>query len=301
MRWKGGRRSSNVDDRRGQGAGHSSAGAAPVLLRFLPALVRTKTGRTILIVAVIAIFGSRMLGIDLLPLLLGGGGATVQQADYQPTAEEEELVQFVSVVLADTEDTWNTVFAERGGSYKEPTLVLFTDRVNSACGMAGAAMGPFYCPGDQKLYIDLSFFRDLAQRHGAPGDFAQAYVVAHEIGHHVQNLLGITSQVHNQRGKISKEAYNELSVRLELQADFLAGMWAHHIHKMKGTLEKGDFEEAMSAAQAIGDDNIQKRSQGYVVPESFTHGTSEQRMRWFRKGVETGDLRQGDTFNARPL
>ncbi|MEP1594357.1 MAG: neutral zinc metallopeptidase, partial [Halieaceae bacterium] len=275
MRWQGGRRSSNVDDRRGQGAVSGSAGAAPVILRFLPALIRTKTGRTILIVGVIAIFGSRLLGIDLLPMLLGGGGGIVQQqADYQPTAEEEQLVQFVSVVLADTEDTWNTLFAENGRRYQEPTLVLFTDRVNSACGMAGAAMGPFYCPGDQKLYIDLSFFGDLAQRHGAPGDFAQAYVVAHEVAHHVQTLLGISQQVRQAGQGRSKAEVNALSVRQELQADCFAGLWGHAANTKRDLLDPGDLEEALTAATAIGDDRLQREAGGRVVPDSFTHGTS---------------------------
>ena len=297
MRWQGGRRSSNVDDRRGQGTVSGSAGAAPVLLRFLPALVRTKTGRTILIVGVIAIFGSRLLGIDLLPMLLGGSGAAVQQqASYQPTAEEEQLVQFVSVVLADTEDTWTELFAENGRSYKEPTLVLFTGRVNSACGMAGAAMGPFYCPGDQKLYIDLSFFGDLAQRHGAPGDFAQAYVVAHEVGHHVQTLLGISQQVRQAGQGRSKAEVNALSVRQELQADCFAGLWGHAANTKRDLLDPGDLEEALTAATAIGDDRLQREAGGRVVPDSFTHGTSEQRVRWFRVGFEQGSLEACDTF-----
>ncbi|MEP1470239.1 MAG: neutral zinc metallopeptidase [Halieaceae bacterium] len=299
MRWQGGRRSSNVDDRRGQGAVSGSAGAAPVILRFLPALIRTKTGRTILIVGVIAIFGSRLLGIDLLPMLLGGGGGIVQQqADYQPTAEEEQLVQFVSVVLADTEDTWNTLFAENGRRYQEPTLVLFTDRVNSACGMAGAAMGPFYCPGDQKLYIDLSFFGDLAQRHGAPGDFAQAYVVAHEVAHHVQTLLGISQQVRQAGQGRSKAEVNALSVRQELQADCFAGLWGHAANTKRDLLDPGDLEEALTAATAIGDDRLQREAGGRVVPDSFTHGTSEQRVRWFRVGFEQGSLEACDTFKG---
>lgn len=298
MRWQGGRRSSNVDDRRGQGAVSGSAGAAPVLLRFLPALVRTKTGRTILIVAVIAIFGSRILGIDLLPMLLGGGGPVQQQADYQPSAEEEQLVQFVSVVLADTEDTWNALFAENGRNYQEPTLVLFTDRVNSACGMAGAAMGPFYCPGDQKLYIDLSFFGDLARRHGAPGDFAQAYVVAHEVGHHVQTLLGISQQVRQAGQGRSKAEVNALSVRQELQADCFAGLWGHAANTKRDLLDPGDLEEALTAATAIGDDRLQRESGGRVVPDSFTHGTSAQRVRWFRVGFEQGSLEACDTFKG---
>ena len=201
-------------------------------------------------------------------------------------------------MLADTEDVWNNTFRQLGRQYRNPTLVLFTDQVQSACGVAGAAVGPFYCPGDEKLYIDLSFFRELKARFRAPGDFAQAYVIAHEVGHHIQHLLGTMDQVDSARRRLREAEANQLSVGLELQADFLAGVWAHHAQK-RGALEQGDVEEALGAASAIGDDRLQRESQGYVVPDSFTHGTSEQRIGWFRKGLETGDIRQGDTFNAR--
>jgi predicted metalloprotease len=215
------------------------------------------------------------------------------QESYTPTAEEEELAQFVKVVLADTEDVWNKLME----NYQEPTLVLFTESVQSGCGSASAASGPFYCPADEKVYIDLSFYSELKNRLGAPGDFAQAYVIAHEVGHHVQHLLGISDKVHRMRGQLSEEENNTMSVKLELQADFLAGVWAHYADQMNNIIEPGDFEEALNAANAIGDDRLQKQGQGYVVPDSFTHGTSEQRMRWFRKGYETGDTKQGDTFS----
>jgi predicted metalloprotease len=231
-----------------------------------------------------------------------------QQAQQKQTTQtqandgNDELAQFVSVVLKDTEDIWNTQFREQlGKNYKEPILVLFSDKVQSACGFASAATGPFYCPADSKLYIDLSFYQQLRDRFKAPGDFAMAYVVAHEVAHHVQNLLGLTRQVSSQRGRVPEKQYNDLSVRLELQADFLAGVWAHHAQKTKKILQEGDIEEALTAANAIGDDKIQMESRGYVVPDSFTHGTSEQRMRWFMKGFRTGDLTQGDTFGAREL
>lgn len=218
-------------------------------------------------------------------------------------SQEDELAEFVSVVLKDCEDVWNKVFREqvRGGSYQEPVLVLFNNEVESACGFASAATGPFYCPGDQNMYIDLSFYYDLKNRFGAPGDFAMAYVVAHEVGHHVQYLLGTTREVRQQQRRLPKVKANKLSVMLELQADFYAGLWAHHAQKMKNILEKGDIEEALNAAQAIGDDRLQKNSRGYVIPESFTHGTSAQRMRWYKKGFESGRLRDGDTFSARRL
>lgn len=228
-----------------------------------------------------------------------------QQGTATPGAAGEELndemKQFVSVVLADTEKVWRQQFQKMGQQYVEPTLVMFSGQVRSACGHATAATGPFYCPGDQKVYIDFAFFDELKQRFKAPGDFAQAYVIAHEIGHHVQKLLGITDQVDAMRGRISEEEYNQLSVRLELQADFFAGMWAHHAEKQWHILERGDMEEALNAATAIGDDRLQHQAQGYVVPESFTHGTSAQRVRWFRKGLETGDFAQSDTFKARDL
>ena len=302
MRWKDGRRSDNVEDRRGQSAGYSAAGAAPLLLRFLPAMIRSKTGRVILVVGVLAIFGGKLLGIDVLSLFLGGGGATATgQASREFSQQEQQLADFVSVVLADTEDTWGQVFRQQGGVYREPTLVLFSGRVNSACGLASAAVGPFYCPGDQKLYIDLSFFNDLSQRHGAPGDFAQAYVVAHEVGHHVQTLLGISQQVQAAgRGRSAAEV-NALSVRQELQADCFAGLWGHAANQQRQLLDPGDLEEALRAATAIGDDRLQREAGGRVVPDSFTHGTSAQRVAWFRRGFESGELAACDTFAADAL
>jgi predicted metalloprotease len=204
-------------------------------------------------------------------------------------------------VLASTEDVWNEQLPRYGTDYREPTLVLFRDQVESACGIQGAAVGPFYCPGDEQLYLDLSFFAEMERRLGAPGDFAQAYVIAHEVGHHIQRLLGVENQVRAQQRSASEAEANQLSVRMELQADFLAGMWAHHADEMQGVIEPGDAEEALQAASAIGDDTLQRRGQGRVVPETFTHGTSAQRVKWFRRGLETGDLKQGDTFNARDL
>ncbi len=229
------------------------------------------------------------------------GQINTEQNDYTASAEDEEAADFVKVVLADNEDVWNSVFTSGGMKYKEPILVLFRSQVSSACGNASSSSGPFYCSGDQKIYIDLSFYDELKTRFNAPGDFAMAYVVSHEVGHHVQNLLGISDKVHAQRSRLSEEEYNELSVRLELQADFFAGLWAHHADKMKSILDEGDIEEALNAANAIGDDRLQKQSQGYVVPDAFTHGTSEQRMRWFKKGYSTGDIGQGDTFAASSL
>jgi predicted metalloprotease len=296
MKWKGGRRSSNVEDRRGEYVGRASAGAAPALLRFLPALVRTKTGRIILVVGVLLFFGSRMLGIDLLPMLLGSSVPAVQQQAQEVSPQEQELADFVSVVLADTEDTWRGLFAGLGRSYREPTLVLFSGRVNSACGLATAAVGPFYCPGDQQLYIDLSFFRDLSERHDSPGDFAQAYVVAHEVGHHVQTLLGISQQVHEAGQGKSKAQVNALSVRQELQADCFAGLWGHAANVDRSLLDPGDLEEALTAATAIGDDRLQREAGQNVVPDSFTHGSSAQRVQWFRAGFESGAFEDCDTF-----
>ncbi len=301
MRWKDGRRSDNVEDRRGQSAGYSAAGAAPLLLRFLPAMIRSKTGRVILVVGVLAIFGGKLLGIDVLSLFLGGGATATGQASREFSQQEQQLADFVSVVLADTEDTWGAVFRQQGGVYREPTLVLFSGRVNSACGFASAAVGPFYCPGDQKLYIDLSFFNDLSQRHGAPGDFAQAYVVAHEVGHHVQTLLGISQQVQAAgRGRSAAEV-NALSVRQELQADCFAGLWGHAANQQRKLLDPGDLEEALRAATAIGDDRLQREAGGRVVPDSFTHGSSAQRVAWFRRGFESGELAACDTFAADTL
>jgi len=239
---------------------------------------------------------------EIIGMLISQGGGQIAAggapaAEYIPTAEEQKLAEMVSVVLADTEDVWGRQFAQMGKRYEEPKLVLFSGAVESACGHAQAAMGPFYCPADHKAYIDLSFYNDLKQRHNAPGDFAQAYVIAHEIGHHVQNLLGISDQVHQLRASGASETeVNQASVRLELQADFFAGVWAHHANKARQILEQGDVEEALTAATAIGDDRLQKEGRGYVVPDSFTHGTSAQRVRWFKKGLETGDFNQGNTF-----
>ncbi len=301
MRWRGNRQSSNVEDRRGQSAGYSSSSAAPLILRFLPALINTKGGRVILVVGLVVVFGGKMLGIDVLPMLLGGGAQAPVQSSRELSAPEQEMAEFVSVVLADTEDTWHAIFAELGRQYGEPKLILFTGRVNSACGMASAAVGPFYCPGDQQLYIDLSFFSDLQTRYGAPGDFAQAYVIAHEVGHHVQTLLGISEQVQAaKRGKSKSEA-NALSVRQELQADCFAGLWGHAANIDRSLLDPGDLEEALTAATAIGDDRLQRDAGRSVVPDSFTHGSSAQRVKWFTTGFESGDIKACDTFGTSSL
>ena len=295
MRWEKGRRSDNIDDRRADTTSYASAGAAPLLLRFLPAMLRSKTGRVILIAGVVIIFGGKMLGVDVLGLFLGGAGGSVA-SQAQPTQEQQRQADFVAVVLADTEDTWNQIFREQGKVYREPTLVLFSGRVNSACGMASAAVGPFYCPGDQQLYIDLSFFSDLSERHGAPGDFAQAYVIAHEVGHHVQTLLGISQQVRKAGQGRSEAEVNALSVLQELQADCFAGMWGHAANVDRKLLDPGDLEEALGAATAIGDDRLQREAGRQVVPDSFTHGSSAQRVKWFRAGFDSGQLSQCDTF-----
>lgn len=294
MRWQGRRQSSNVEDQRGRRAGGNMMGG-------LGGGLLTKGG--IGVVIVILIIGW-LTGRNPLSLLQEIGGSSPgigyeQSAEqpYTPSAEEQQLAEFTATVLADTEDVWNSLLQ----GYREPTLVLFSGNVRSACGFASAATGPFYCSADEKLYIDLSFFDELNTRFGAPGDFAQAYVVAHEVGHHVQHLMGITDKVHSMNGQISEEQYNQLSVRLELQADYLAGVFAHHAQQTKNILEAGDIEEALTAATAIGDDRLQMQTRGYVTPDSFTHGTSEQRVRWFKKGFETGDLKQGDTFNATNL
>jgi hypothetical protein len=254
-------------------------------------------GFGIIIIIIIA-----LLGGDIGSFLNPNSGVVNPgtQAPYESTQQEDELAEFVSVVLADTEDVWTEIFRENGRTYQKPTLVLFNDSVQSACGVAGSSTGPFYCPADQKVYIDLEFYQQLSQRFGAPGDFAMAYVVAHEVGHHVQTLLGISQQVQDLRGRVSETQYNTYLVRLELQADYLAGVFAHYVHG-RGYLEEGDLEEAINAANAIGDDRLQKQSQGYVIPDSFTHGTSEQRMRWFKRGFQYGDLEHGDTFNTNDL
>jgi predicted metalloprotease len=285
VRWTAGRRSTNVDDRRGIRITRGVAGG----------------GIGTLLVVIVALY----LGIDPTAILNqaapeGGGPAVSQPAGERP-AEENQLADFVSVVLADTEDTWSELFRQGGQRYAEPTLVLFTDAVESACGLADAAMGPFYCPGDQKVYIDLGFYRELQERFHAPGDFAQAYVIAHEVGHHVQNLLGIEAEVRAARQRSGEREGNRLSVLLELQADCLAGVWAHHAARTRAVVEQGDVEEALGAASAIGDDRLQRQTRGRVVPDSFTHGTSEQRARWFSRGLETGQLAQCDTFSAREL
>lgn len=304
MRWMGGRRSSNVEDRRGQSAGGGLGGGG-----FPGGFGGGGGGRRIgigggiggVVVVVILL----LLGVDPSVLLQGGGGggyAPIERPQSGSTQQaQDQQAQFVSVVLADTEDTWRPIFQAGGAQYVEPKLVLFSGAVNSACGFAQAAVGPFYCPNDMKVYIDLSFYDDLKTRFGAPGDFAQAYVIAHEVGHHVQNLLGITDQMEQARRRVSEREYNALSVRLELQADCFAGIWAHHNHKTGGVIEPGDVDEALNAAAAIGDDALQRKSQGHVVPDSFTHGTSAQRQRWFHKGLETGDVRACDTFKATAL
>ena len=301
MRWKGGRRSSNVEDRRGQSAGYGGSGSSSGLMGFIPMLVRTKTGRSILVIGLVLFFGAKLIGIDLLPLLTGGTTTSAASKPFEMTPEQKEQSDFVSVILADTEDTWRVLLTKEGLAYKEPTLVLFTNRVNSACGMATAAVGPFYCPGDQQLYIDLSFFRDLAQRHKAPGDFAQAYVIAHEVGHHLQTLLGISDHVRQTGRGQSKEQVNALSVRQELQADCFAGLWGHSANAERQLLDPGDLEEALTAATAIGDDRLQRESGRGVVPDSFTHGTSAQRVKWFRKGFSSGALSSCDTFSTESL
>lgn len=284
MRWKDRRMSSNVEDRRGLSAKRGMVGGGMGM------------GVIVLVLAVYMLGGDPNQVLQMLPVDQMQGSAQA----YQPTAEEEELAQFVSVVLAETEDVWTQLFREMGHSYEYPKLVLFSGSVQSACGYAGSATGPFYCPGDRKVYIDLSFFNELQERFQAPGDFAMAYVIAHEIGHHVQTLLGISDQVMSQRSRLSETEFNKQMVCMELQADFLAGVWAHYTSRMN-LLEEGDLNEAMNAASAVGDDRIQKAAQGYVVPDSFTHGTSEQRKRWFKKGFTTGDPGQGDTFNAAVL
>lgn len=284
MQWRGRRQSGNVEDQRGSGGG---MGGLPI---------KGGLGIVVIVVIIGLITGRNPLSL-LQQIPLDNGVEVSQSAPYQASPEEEELSQFVRVVLADTEDVWNQLM----DSYREPTLVLFSGSVQSGCGSADASTGPFYCSADEKLYIDLSFYEDLKSQLGAPGDFAQAYVIAHEVGHHVQHLLGITDKVHAMHGQLSEEEYNKLSVKLELQADFLAGVWAHHANNMSDILEEGDLEEALNAASAIGDDRLQKQARGYVVPDSFTHGTSEQRMRWFRRGFETGDLEEGDTFNTTTL
>lgn len=287
MRWRSGRRSVNVEDRRGRGVGRKAGGVGIVGI----------------LIALVAMY----FGVDpaLVMRMIGGGsglvGPTEQQAPQQRPPEEDQLADMVAVVLGDTEDTWKAIFEASGKRYQEPKLVMFTGSVNSACGMAGAATGPFYCPADHKVYIDLSFYQDLKTRHGAPGDFAQAYVIAHEVGHHVQNLLGLSDKVHQARRQQSKTEANKMSVKLELQADCFAGVWANHADRARQILERGDVEEALTAASAIGDDRLQKEARGYVTPDSFTHGSSAQRVRWFRTGLKSGNVADCNTFAAASL
>jgi len=285
MRWEQGRRSDNIEDRRGMrvsGKGIAGGGIGMIVLAL-----------------VVMYFGG-----DPSVVLQQAGNLAPAQTSQQPATfspEEEKLKEFMSVVLADTEDVWGTIFKNSGQAYPQPQLVLFSGAVQSACGHAEAAMGPFYCPGDRKLYLDMSFFNDLAKRLDAPGDFAQAYVLAHEVGHHVQTLTGVSEQVHAAQSRASETERNALQVRMELQADCFAGVWAHHANQARQILEPGDTEEALAAASGVGDDRLQKQARGYVVPESFTHGSSTQRMQWFNRGMQSGDPGQCDTFKAARL
>jgi uncharacterized protein len=274
MLWRGRRESGNVEDRRFSG-GRIAAGG----------------GILGVIVYVISLF----MGGDPSQLPQPGGSRPLTEAEQ---AADDERAHFVKVVLAETEDVWHSILQREGKSYVDPTLVLFRDQVESACGFASSASGPFYCPSNQRVYIDLSFFEEMQNRFQVKGDFPMAYVIAHEVGHHVQNLLGISDKVAGLRQQLSEKEYNRYSVKLELQADFFAGVWARHAHQMDTILEEGDIEEGLMAANAVGDDRLQKQSKGYVVPDAFTHGTSQQRMYWFKKGFETGDIRQGDTFSS---
>lgn len=285
MKWQGRRQSSNVEDRRGMGTGTKAAAGGGII------------GIAILL---LSIFGGET-GQQIAPVLqqLTQNIQVENTTQRELTASEIEIGEFVSTVFADTEDVWHKIFQENGMKYREPSMVLFTGGVQSACGSATSAVGPFYCPADEKVYMDLDFFEELKTRFGAMGgDFAIAYVIGHEVGHHVQNLLGINQQVRQAQSGMREAEANKLAVKQELQADFFAGVWAHHVRQY---LDVGDIEEALSAAHAVGDDAIQKRMQGHVVPDAFTHGTSEQRKRWFTKGFQTGDIHQGDTFAARNL
>ena len=284
MRWRGGRRSKNIEDRRASGGRRGVLGGG--------------------IGTIVLILVAMYFGVDPTPLLQGMQGGSASSSGTRPTEEDlknDPLADMVSVVVADTEDVWHEIFAAEGQQYREPTLVLFRGSTRSACGLGQAAMGPFYCPADQKAYIDLSFYETMRTRFRAPGDFAQAYVIAHEIGHHVQNLVGTSGKVHSMKRQLSQVEGNALSVKLELQADCYAGVWANRANKARNILESGDVEEALGAAAAIGDDTLQRQSQGTVVPESFTHGTSEQRQRWFRAGLASGDVNDCNTFNVARL
>jgi predicted metalloprotease len=283
MRWIGGRESSNVDDRRGLSTGGGVAVGGGII-------------GVIIIVLRLLLGGSSNNGSEQIQV-----PGQSQQMTAEEKAADDKRAKFVKVVLGYTEDVWGELFSQQGKQYQQPTLVLFRNSVQSACGFASSASGPFYCPRDQEVYIDLSFYQELQDRFQAPGDFAMAYVIAHEVGHHIQKLLGISDKMENMRQQLSEGEYNKYSVMMELQADFFAGVWAHHAQQMKNILEPGDVDEALNAANAIGDDRLQKESQGYVVPESFTHGTSKQRVYWFKKGFDTGDMNQGDTFHDPSL
>lgn len=288
MDFRNGRESRNVEDRRGQGGRRLGGGG--------------KIGIGTIVLALIAMY----FGIDPSVVLntsevMAPPAVESTQSGQPRPAAEDEMARFVSMVLADTEDTWGPIFKAGGAQYREPGMVLYTGATRSACGVGQAEMGPFYCPADGKVYLDLSFFDDLHRRFGAPGDFAQAYVIAHEVGHHVQNLLGISDKVQQARQRVSEREANLLSVRLELQADCLAGVWANHAHRSRQVLEAGDVEEGLAAASAVGDDRMQKQARGYAVPDSFTHGSAAQRVRWFRAGLQSGELRACDTFSAPTL
>jgi predicted metalloprotease len=292
MDWKGERRSNNIDDQRSAPLAAGVGGAA-ILFRFLPYLIGTKIGRTILVIGGVIYFGARLLGVDILQVM---GGAPTSNQTQHLSAQDQEMADFVSAILGSTEDAWKTEFQKMGRTYQEPILTLFRSRVNSACGLASSATGPFYCPGDNKLYIDLSFYEDMKTKLGAPGDFAQAYVIAHEVGHHVQNLLGISTKVSNAQRTSSSANANALSVRLELQADCFAGIWGHYANTQRKILDAGDINEALNAAAAIGDDRLQEQATGTVRPEKFTHGTSKQRAEWFNRGFQTGSIESCNTF-----
>ncbi len=285
MKWLGRRGSSNVDDRRGLSGGGIAAGGGVL---------------GIVVYLIYSLLGGGGIDTSQLPNLLPQGQQQ-QTLSAEESAKDDERAEFVKVVLAETEDVWNKIFAEQGETYREPILVLYRGSVQSGCGGASSATGPFYCPTDNKLYIDLSFYQELQDKYSAPGDFAMAYVVAHEVGHHVQQLLGTAVKVHRMRQQVSEKEYNRYSVALELQADFYAGLWAHHTQKRTQILEPGDVEEALNAAAAIGDDRLQREASGRVTPDAFTHGTSAQRMYWFKRGWESGDVKQGNTFKEAGL
>lgn len=304
MRWRGRRQSSNIEDQRGSGGLSGGLGRGG---GFRIPVGGTRTGGfslSTIVILVVLFFVLRACGIDPLAMLEEGGVPVQTQVQpsqpggTQTAQPSDEMGQFVATVLAETEDVWSGIFQAEGQTYQKPTLVMFSDQVRSACGFASAASGPFYCPGDQKVYIDLAFYDQLARQFGAAGDFAQAYVLAHEVGHHVQNLIGVMKQFNDMRQGMSQAEQNQMSMRVELQADCFAGIWGHYTAQ-KGLLEEGDIEEALNAAQQIGDDTLQRKTQGYVVPESFNHGTSAQRKTWFARGFKSGKLSDCDTFNSQ--